>query len=151
MKDSVKHHMIADVEVGSFLSSGIDSSYLVCLAKPDKTYTASYDIEKYDETKYTKDLAKKIKVGNKVRMINKNEYMSSIKKIMYHMDEPSSDPAIESLYFVANLASKDVKVVLSGEGADEFFGGYNYYKTAVSFNGYKKIPFIFRNIFISKL
>ena len=146
MEESVKYHMIADVEVGSFLSSGVDSSYLVCLAKPNKTYTASYKIEKYDETSYTEDLANKLGITNKKRVIDKDEYMDSIKKIMYHMDEPSSDPAIESLYFVANLASKDVKVVLSGEGADEFFGGYNTYKTAVSYSAYKKIPFFLRRI-----
>ena len=145
MEESVKYHMIADVEVGSFLSSGVDSSYLVSLAKPNKTYTASYKIEKYDETSYTEDLANKLGITNKKRMIDKDEYMKSIKKIMYHMDEPSSDPAIESLYFVANLASKDVKVVLSGEGADEFFGGYNVYKTALP-TTYKKIPFFLRRI-----
>ncbi|MBR6073075.1 MAG: asparagine synthase (glutamine-hydrolyzing) [Bacilli bacterium] len=143
MEESVKYHMIADVEVGSFLSSGVDSSYLVSLAKPNKTYTASYAIKKYDETSYTEELAKELGITNKKRMIEKDEYMKSIKKIMYHMDEPSSDPAIESLYFVANLASKDVKVVLSGEGADEFFGGYNTYKTALP-SAYKKIPFFLR-------
>ena len=143
MKESVDYHMIADVEVGSFLSSGVDSSYLVSLAKPNKTYTASYSIAKYDETSYTEELAKELGITNKKRMIEKDEYMKSIKKIMYHMDEPSSDPAIESLYFVANLASKDVKVVLSGEGADEFFGGYNTYKTALP-STYKKIPFFLR-------
>lgn len=145
MKESVDYHMIADVEVGSFLSSGVDSSYLVSLAKPNKTYTASYDIKKYDETSYTEELANELGITNKKRLINKDEYMKSIKKIMYHMDEPSSDPAIESLYFVANLASKDVKVVLSGEGADEFFGGYNTYKTALP-STYKKIPFFLRSL-----
>ena len=145
MEESVKYHMIADVEVGSFLSSGVDSSYLVSLAKPNKTYTASYAIKKYDETSYTEELAKELGITNKKRMIEKDEYMKSIKKIMYHMDEPSCDPAIESLYFVANLASKDVKVVLSGEGADEFFGGYNTYKTALP-SAYKKIPFFLRSI-----
>ena len=139
MKDSTKHHMISDVEVGSFLSSGIDSSYLVSLAKPDKTYTVGYDIPRYNEIDYAKDLTDKLKITNISKKITKEEYMQILDKIMYHMDEPASDPAIVALYFVANLASKDVKVVLSGEGADEFFGGYNYYRF------YNKIPFFIRH------
>lgn len=145
MKDSVKHHMISDVEVGSFLSSGIDSSYLVCLAKPNKTYTVGYDIPRYDETNYAKDLASKIGIENKNKIITKKEYMEVLDKVMYHMDEPASDPAVVALYFVAKLASEDVKVVLSGEGADEFFGGYNYYREEVDFAFYNKIPFIIRH------
>ncbi|HPZ23391.1 MAG TPA: asparagine synthase (glutamine-hydrolyzing) [Bacilli bacterium] len=145
MKSSVEHHMIADVEVGSFLSSGVDSSYLVALARPDKTYTAGYNIKKYDETSYVKDLTNKLNINNKVVKIGKKEYMNSLDKIMYYLDEPSSDPAIVSLYFVAQLASKDVKVVLSGEGADEFFGGYNTYRTQVDYMAYDKIPFPIRH------
>jgi len=150
MEDSVNHHMISDVEVGSFLSSGIDSSYIVSLAKPDKTYTVGYDIKKYNEIDYAKDLAEKLNIKNTCKKITKKEYMESIEKIMYHMDEPASDPAVVALYFVANLASKDLKVVLSGEGADEFFGGYNYYREEVDFAFYNKIPFFIRHA-ISKL
>lgn len=144
MKDSVNHHMLADVEVGSFLSSGIDSSYLVALAKPDKTYTVGYDINKYSEIALAKDLTDKLNITNKSKVISKEEYMKIIPKIMYHMDEPASDPAVVALYFVANLASKDLKVVLSGEGADEFFGGYNTYREEVDYSFYNKIPFIIR-------
>ncbi len=146
MEDSVKHHMISDVEVGSFLSSGIDSSYLVSLAKPSKTYTVGYDIKRYDEISYAEDLAKRLKIKNISKKISQEEYMEILPKILYHMDEPASDPAIVSLYFVANLASKDVKVVLSGEGADEFFGGYNSYREEVDFMWYNKIPYFIRNI-----
>ena len=145
MKDSTKHHMISDVEVGSFLSSGIDSSYLVSLAKPDKTYTVGYDIPRYNEIDYAKDLTDKLKITNISKKITKEEYMQILDKIMYHMDEPASDPAIVALYFVANLASQDVKVVLSGEGADEFFGGYNYYREEVDYSFYNKIPFFIRH------
>ncbi len=145
MTDSVNHHMISDVEVGSFLSSGIDSSYLVSLAKPDKTYTVGYDIPRYDETNYAKDLTEKLGIRNINKKITKEEYMQILPKIMYHMDEPASDPAVVALYFVANIASKDVKVVLSGEGADEFFGGYNYYREEVDYAFYNKIPFFIRH------
>ena len=145
MTDSVEKHLISDVEVGSFLSSGIDSSYIVSLARPDKTYTVGYDIPKYDEIKYAKDLAGKLNINNTSKVIKKDEYMKELSNIMYYLDEPTSDPAAISLYFVAKLASKDVKVVLSGEGADEFFGGYNYYREEVDYKFYNKIPYFIRH------
>ena len=145
MEDSTRHHMISDVEVGSFLSSGIDSSYLVSLARPDKTYTVGYDIPRYNEIDYANDLTDKLKINNRCNKISKDEYIKVLDKMMYHMDEPASDPAVVALYFVANLASKDVKVVLSGEGADEFFGGYNYYREEVDYSFYNKIPFFIRH------
>ena len=150
MRDSVNKHMLSDVEVGSFLSSGIDSSYLVSLAKPDKTYTVGYKIDKYNEINYAKDLADKLKINNTSKIITKDEYFKMIPKIMYHMDEPLADPAAVALYFVSELASKDVKVVLSGEGADEFFGGYNYYREEIDYKFYNKIPFCLRHI-VSKV
>ena len=146
MKDSVEKHLISDVEVGSFLSSGIDSSYIVSLAKPNKTYTVGYENKKYDETMYAKDLAEKLGIKNESKIITKEEYLENISKIMYHLDEPTSDPAAISLYFVAKLASKDLKVVLSGEGADEFFGGYNYYREEVDYKFYNKLPYCLRHI-----
>lgn len=146
MKDSVNHHMISDVEVGSFLSSGIDSSYLVSLARPDKTYTVGYDIPKYDEISYARDLTDKLGINNTSRKISKDEYFDIIPKIMYHLDEPIADPAAVALYFVAELASRDVKVVLSGEGADELFGGYNYYRRDIDCAKYLRVPFFIRKI-----
>lgn len=150
MEDSVNKHMLSDVEVGSFLSSGIDSSYIVSLAKPENTYTIGYDTPKYNEANYAKDLAKRLKIKNKTKKITKEEYLKIIPKIMYHMDEPLADPSAVALYFVSQLASKDVKVVLSGEGADEFFGGYNSYQDAVNYSFYNKIPFGIRHL-ISKI
>ena len=150
MKDSVSRHLLSDVEVGSFLSSGIDSSYIVSLAKPAKTYTVGYDIDKYDEISYAKDLTEKLGINNTSKVIKMDEYMEEFPKIMYYLDEPTSDPAAISLYFVAELASRDVKVVLSGEGADEFFGGYNYYREEVDMKFYNKIPYFIRH-FIGKI
>ena len=144
MKESVERHMISDVEVGSFLSSGIDSSYIVSLAKPNKTYTVGSDDPRYDETKYAKDLANKLGIENISKAITKEEYINIIPKLMYHFDEPVADPAAIALYFVAELASRDVKVVLSGEGADEFFGGYGYYRRYIDAKFYNKLPFWFR-------
>lgn len=144
MVDSVKHHEIADVEVGSFLSSGIDSSYLVSVSRPDKTYTVGYDNPKYDEISYAEDLAKKLGITNKSKKITKEEYMEAFPNIMYHMDEPLADPSAIALYFVAQIASEDVKVVMSGEGADELFGGYNTYKEEIDQAWYMKIPYPIR-------
>ena len=146
MQESVAYHEIADVEVGSFLSSGIDSSYLVSLARPDKTYTVGYDNPKYDEISYAKDLTKKLGITNKTKKITKQEYLKNFPKIMYYMDEPLADPSAIALYFVAELASKDVKVVLSGEGADEFFCGYQTYQEELTQNWYMKIPFSIRHL-----
>lgn len=146
MEDSVKHHLESDVEIGSFLSSGIDSSYIVALAKPDKTYTVGYDIARYNEIDYAKDLASRLNITNISKKINKEEYMKIVPKVMYHMDEPFSDAASIALYFLAEVASKDVKVVLSGEGADEFFAGYNTYRETVDMSFYNKIPYFLRHI-----
>ena len=149
MKDSVERHLLSDVEVGSFLSSGVDSSYIVALAHPDKTYTVGYDVPRYNEIHYAKDLTEKLHINNTSKVITKEEYMNIIPKIMYHLDEPSSDPAAIALYFVAQLASKDLKVVLSGEGADEFFGGYNTYRNEVDYKFYNKIPYCIRHAIAS--
>lgn len=145
MKDSVQHHEISDVEVGSFLSSGIDSSYIVSLARPERTYTVGYDNPKYDEISYAKDLAKKLGIKNTSKKITKEEYIKAFPKIMYYMDEPLADPAAIALYFVSEIASKDVKVVLSGEGADELFGGYNTYMEEIDQSWYMKIPYFIRH------
>ena len=148
MKDSVEHHRISDVEVGSFLSSGVDSSYVVSLLKPDKTYTASFENKyaKYDEISYAKDLANKLNITNKAYTITKEEYLEEFPKIMYYMDEPLADPAAIALYFVAKEASKDVKVVTSGEGADELFCGYSDYREEIDHAWYNKIPYPIRHI-----
>ena len=147
MVDSVEHHKIADVEVGSFLSSGVDSSYVVSLLKPNKTFTASFESKysKYDEIKYAKDLSDKLGIDNKSYIITKEEYLKEFPKIMYYMDEPLADPSAIALYFVAKEASKYVKVVTSGEGADELFCGYYDYKEEVKNTWYNKIPYPIRH------
>jgi len=147
MADSVEHHKIADVEVGSFLSSGVDSSYVVSLLKPNKTFTASFESKysKYDEIKYAKDLSDKLGIDNKSYVITKEEYLEEFPKIMYYMDEPLADPSAIALYFVSKEASKYVKVVTSGEGADELFCGYGDYREEFDHAWYNKIPYFIRH------
>ena len=144
MANSVKAHGFADVEVGGFLSSGIDSSYLVSLAKPQKTFTVGYADPRYDEISYAKDLSEKLGIENYSRQITKEDYIKAFPNIQYHMDEPLADPAAIALYFVAEKASEYVKVVTSGEGADELFGGYLSYREEIDQGWYMKIPYPIR-------
>lgn len=140
-KDSVRAHKIADVEVGSFLSSGVDSSYVAAVANVDKTFTVGFgEDEKYNEIGYAKEFSKYIGKENISKVITPEEYWSNFPNIQYHMDEPLADPAAIALYFVCKLASERVKVVLSGEGADEIFGGYNIYKEPDDMAVYNLIP-----------
>lgn len=143
--NSIEAHKISDVEVGSFLSSGVDSSYVACSAHVDKTYSVGFDNgEKYNETDYAKELSELIPVKNKSKIITDEEFWGTFPKIQYHMDEPLADPSAVALYFVCNTAAKDLKVALSGEGADEIFGGYNIYREPLEMSGYDKIPYPIR-------
>lgn len=153
VRESVAAHKIADVEVGSFLSSGIDSSYIAEAANVDKTFTVGFespDGDRYNEIHYAKDFADTIGVENISKVITPQEYWGNFAKIQYHMDEPLADPAAIALYFVSKLASEYVKVVMSGEGADELFGGYRIYQEPLTLTAYDKLPFCIRRI-ISKI
>ena len=120
MQDSIKKHKISDVEVGSFLSSGVDSSYVAACFHGDKTFTVGFDYEKYNEIDYAKSLSKKIKIDNYSKLISTEEYWNTIPKVQYHMDEPLADPSAIALYFVSQTAAKHVKVALSGEVQTNF-------------------------------
>lgn len=140
-KNSVEVHKFADVEVGSFLSSGVDSSYVAAVANVDKTFTVGFgEDEKYNEIGYAKEFSKYIHKDNFSKVISPEEYWNSLSKIQYHMDEPLADPAAVALFFVCQIASEKVKAVLSGEGADEIFGGYNIYHNPADMASYFKIP-----------
>lgn len=140
MQDSVKKHKISDVEVGSFLSSGVDSSYVAASFHGDKTFTVGFDYEKYNEIDYAKALSEKIGIENHSKLITTEEYWDTLGKVQYHMDEPLADPSAIALYFVSQTAAKHVKVALSGEGADEFFGGYNIYREPHDLRPLTRLP-----------
>ena len=138
LRESVRYHNVADVEVGSFLSSGIDSSYLAaCLARENPaidTFTvgfSAYEGER-DEISWARELAARLGVANDSHHISEEEYWASLPAVQWHMDEPCADPSAVALYFVDKLAARKVKAVLSGEGADELFGGYRIYQTPFS-------------------
>ncbi len=143
-KGSVQAHKIADVEVGSFLSSGVDSSYAAAVADVDKTFTVGFGSdEKYNEIGFAKEFSKAIGKENYSKVITPEEYWGSLEMIQYHMDEPLADPSAVALYFVCNIASQQLKVALSGEGADEIFGGYNVYSDPGG-TLYDRLPKFFR-------
>ena len=143
--NSVKAHKISDVEVGSLLSSGIDSSYIASSAEVDKTFTVGFSQDGYNEISYAKDLSSYLGIKNFNKIITEYEWWETFNKVQYQMDEPLADPSAVALYFACNEASKHVKVILSGEGADEIFGGYNVYKDPVDNAAYERLPFILRH------
>lgn len=148
-KGSTVAHGIADVEVGCFLSSGVDSSYVVHeMAKRNKvkTFSVGYAEEKYSELDRAVNFAKHEDVPNFTKKITAEEYFGVAPMVQYYMDEPLPNPSAIALYFLARLASEQVKVVLSGEGADELFGGYHYYREPLDYEKYMKIPQGIRNI-----
>lgn len=142
--NSVLAHKVSDVEVGSFLSSGVDSSLIAKLSSVDKTFTVGYDNKKYSEIDYAKEFSDKINVSNVSKKISKEEYFKEFSNVQYYMDEPLADASAVMLYFLSKTASKHVKVCLSGEGADEIFGGYNIYHEPYSISWYNKIPYFIR-------
>lgn len=135
--DSVKAHQIADVEVGSFLSSGVDSSYVAAVARPEHTYSIGFGKGTYNESQQAGELAKLIDLNNTAEALTDEEAFAAFPRIQWHLDEPDSNPSCVPLYFLSALAAKDVKVVLSGEGADELFAGYIDYGVHTKFKPIK--------------
>ena len=148
-RNSVKAHRISDVEVGCFLSGGVDSSLVVHEVQKThnvKTFTVGYAEEKYSEIDAAKTFAKTEDVKNFDKKITAKEFFDIVPTVQYYMDEPLPNPSAISLYFLAHLAAEQVKVVLSGEGADELFGGYHYYREPLDFASYQKLPQGLRNL-----
>ena len=139
--DSVEAHRISDVEVGCFLSSGVDSSYVASYFGGQKAFTVGFDNGgHYNESTYAAELADEVGIDHYVHIIGEEEYWESLPRVQYHLDQPLADPSCIALYFVSKLAAEHVKVVLSGEGADELFGGYRIYHEPLSLAGYQKLP-----------
>lgn len=122
--DSVAAHQIADVEVGSFLSSGVDSSYVAAVARPEHTYSIGFGKGLYNESQQAHELAELIGLNNTTEELSGREAFTAFPIIQWHLDEPDANPSCVPLYFLSRLAARDLRVVLSGEGADELFGGY---------------------------
>ena len=136
--ESVKAHRIADVKVGSFLSGGVDSSYIAACLMPDTTFSVGFDYKDYNETNYAAELSDKLGIKNVRKMITADEFFDALPEIQYHMDEPQSNLSSVPLWYLAQLAAEQVTVVLSGEGADELFAGYAYYEDVPAVARYKR-------------
>ena len=136
--ESVAAHLIADVKVGAFLSGGVDSSYITACLMPDNTFSVGFDYHKFNETNYAAELSEKLGVTNYRRLLTADECFDAFPDIQYHMDEPQSNPSSVPLWFLAKLAREHVTVVLSGEGADELFAGYEWYADTPAMAKFKK-------------
>ncbi len=130
--DSIRNHMEEHKEIGTFLSGGIDSSIITTVASqinPNiKSFSAGFSVKGYSELEVAKKTADKLGIENIQINITQDEYIKALPNVIYSLDDPIADPSEVGLYFLIKEAGKHVKVALSGEGADELFGGYNIYK-----------------------
>ena len=140
VKQSVNVHKHSEVPLGSFLSGGIDSSYITSLLKPQKTFSVGFKEEGFSETDLSKELSDTLHIENHKRLISAEECFNKIGDIVYHLDEPQANPSTLPLYFLCELAREHVTVVLSGEGADEIFAGYDWYAEDSRAGLYRKLP-----------
>ncbi|MDO4590496.1 MAG: asparagine synthase (glutamine-hydrolyzing) [Slackia sp.] len=138
VRESVAAHRIADVKVGSFLSGGVDSSYIAACLMPDTTFSVGFDYKDFNETNYAAELSGKLGIKNVRKMVTADEFFDVLPEIQYHMDEPQSNLSSVPLWFLARLASEQVTVVLSGEGADELFAGYEWYEDTPQMASFKR-------------
>ena len=140
VRESVEAHRISDVRVGSFLSGGVDSSYITAALMPDETFSVGFAFDKFNETDEAGELSRILGIKNFKKIIEADECFEHFEEIQYHMDEPQSNPSSVPLYFLARLAKEHVTVVLSGEGADEIYAGYEWYDETPMMRKYKKLP-----------
>ena len=140
VRESVAAHKISDVPVGSFLSGGVDSSYITATLMPRHTFSVGFDFDKFNETNEAMRLSEILGIEHHAEMISADECFEAFPAIQYHMDEPQANPSSVPLWFLSKLTRKYVTVVLSGEGADEIWGGYEWYDETPTMKKYKKLP-----------
>jgi asparagine synthase (glutamine-hydrolysing) len=144
LDDSVRVHMRADVTVGAFLSGGIDSTAIAALAKQYNpnllTFSVGFERPGYSEIDVAAESAQAIGVTHITKVVTPEEFAAAVPLIVWYLDDPVADPALVPLYFIAKEARRHVKVVLSGEGADELFGGYNIYREPLSLRAFRPLP-----------
>lgn len=136
LENSIQAHMLSDVPVGSFLSSGIDSAVITAVASKlspgIKAFTISFGVKDYSEMDDASDIAKHLDIEHIQRVASFEDFISAYEKVMYHLDSPVADPSVVAIYLICQEAAKHVKVILSGEGSDELFAGYRVYGTTSS-------------------
>ncbi len=146
IQESVQAHMVADVEVGTFLSGGVDSGLIAAMFTGSKAFTVGFgeNASKYNEIPLARKLAREKGLEYQEKHITAQEFWNAVPEVMYYLDEPSADPSAVALYYVAREASRQVKVVVSGEGADELFGGYRIYCEPEALRPYQRLPLSWR-------
>lgn len=141
---AVQSHLQTDIEVGTFLSGGIDSTIVAAVAKkinPNiKAFTIGYDLESHSEISDAQKSADALGIDLQIRKVSAREYMNAVRKSIYHMDSPQADPSAIMFYLLSEFAAREVKACLSGEGADELFGGYPIYQEVDGLKLITKIP-----------
>ncbi len=143
LRDSVRAHAVADVEVGCFLSAGVDSSLVAHKASQimdARTFSIGYGEERFSELAAAKDFARTVGLRNRQSILDAAPFFDSVGAVQYALDEPLPNPSAIPLYHLCSLAAEDVKVVMSGEGADELFGGYPYYQECLAYEPYEAVP-----------
>ena len=147
--ESISKHMVSNVEVGTFLSGGIDSTIVASVASKInpkiKSFSVGFDVEGYNELEVAKKTAEYLGIDNIQIKVSQKDYIEVLPKVMYSLDDPLADPSCVGIYFLSKEAQKHVTVVLSGEGADELFGGYNIYKEYHSIKPFLELPYRVNN------
>ncbi|MCL2379833.1 MAG: asparagine synthase (glutamine-hydrolyzing) [Coriobacteriia bacterium] len=148
--ESVKlHQQISDVDIGGYLSGGVDSSYVVATAKPQQTFSIGFEAQGFDETELAKDLSETLGLQNFTQHLSGDDFFKTLPDAQYFIDEPHANLSIVLLLKLSKMTSKQVKIALTGEGADEMFGGYNEYRDEGMSALYAKLPLALRS-FIGK-
>lgn len=152
VEDSVRSRMVSDVPMGAFLSGGIDSSIISTVMsklsdKPVNTFSIGFEQKEYDETERAQLIAKKIGSNHTQFTLRYSDVLDILDDIITYYDEPYGGSSAIPSYYVAKLAAKDVKVVLTGDCADELFGGYEKYLADYYTKRYKHIPNLLRRPF----
>lgn len=136
VEKSVAYHMLSDVPLGSFLSSGIDSAVVTAVAskiEPGiKAFTVGFNVRGYSELNDAAEISAHLDIEHIKLECDLEDFKQNYEKVIYHLDSPVADPSTVAIYLICKEAARHVKVVLSGEGSDEIFGGYRIYDTARS-------------------
>jgi len=147
---SVKYHMISDVDVGTFLSSGIDSAVITAAASKlnpgIKAFTVAFGVKEYSEIDAASEISKHLDVEHIKLVAGVEDFKNAFEKVVYHLDNPTADPSTVAIYLICQEAARHLKVVLSGEGSDELFGGYKVYGSAMPAARFYALPGFIKEI-----
>lgn len=148
VEQSIEYHMLSDVPVGSFLSSGIDSAIITAVASKlcpgIKAFTVAFGVKEYSEIENAEGISKHLDIDHIKLEAGLDEFLHAYERVVYHLDSPVADPSTVAIYLICEEAAKHVKVVLSGEGSDELFGGYKVYHSSVAAEKMLALPKVLR-------